>query len=339
MVIVTSGQSDIGQVRDVNQDRFLIAELRGAVKVSSTNLAMKPSNTFYGNSIGEALFVADGMGGHAAGERASQLAVEFLAEHLIEAVQPSFANEVKSLNDASSGNGHPRESTFINRLVWLMRLAHAKILRESETKLEHRGMGTTFTMAYIELPRMIVLHAGDSRCYLIRDGEAKPITTDHTLAHKMVESGELAPEDEAKSRWSNVLWNVLGGQIEGELVTQVETVDLCDGDAVVLCSDGLHRYIDDAMLAMTVAEGDDPASICEELVRLANEAGGDDNITVTVSLIRQSRKSTGQTTLVEDGTIDDTATGHGEFDSFILEEGFLGSLGEMDTTMDDTISE
>ena len=100
-------------------------------------------------------------------------------------------------------------------------------------------------MAHLIGARMYVVQAGDSRCYLIRDGKAEQITTDHTLAHQMVEAGGMKPEEEASSRWSNVLWNVLGGNTDGDIIAEVHGIDLRVRDSVVLCSDGLYRYVDD----------------------------------------------------------------------------------------------
>ena len=141
----------------------------------------------------------------------------------------------------------------------------------------------TLTMALVIGSRLHVVHVGDSRCYLIRGGVAEQLTTDHTLARQMVESGGLKPEEEAGSRWSNVLWNVLGGFQDGELMVEVRSIQLESGDRVVLCTDGLHRYVDARHLAAIVDGADSPSGACSRLVAIAKEAGGEDNITVVVS--------------------------------------------------------
>ncbi|TWU40810.1 PP2C family protein-serine/threonine phosphatase [Novipirellula artificiosorum] len=317
--IRTAGQTDVGRVREQNQDQFLIGKICRALQVLSTSLQTPADAAFVGRGSADVMLVADGMGGHAGGEKASQLAVEYLARHLIREPAPVAMP------------GDVPETRLIQGLVSLLRSAHAEILRVSQSRTEHHGMGTTLTMAHLVLPRMIVLHAGDSRCYLIREGIAQQLTTDHTLARKMVEAGEMKPEDEATSRWSNVLWNVLGGQIEGDLVAEVHTVDLQEGDAVVLCSDGLHRHVDAELLAMTVAEGDDPESICSELIRITNQAGGEDNVTVVVAVVERIQTGTGQTT-----RIDDTLADEDSFDSLFCENGSLTSWNEMDSTLDET---
>ena len=225
------GVTHPGRVRKLNQDQFLIAQLTKSMLVTSTSLQL--DNRLYGDPQGEVLLVADGMGGHAAGEQASRLAIGHLVGRLLNSMHWFFQDDDDS----------EKEKVFIENLRELLKDAHARILMESAQNAEQRGMGTTLTMAHIVGSQMYVVHAGDSRCYLIRRGETEQLTTDHTLARQMVESGGLNPEDEADSKWSNVLWNVLGGQADGDLTAEVYRVDLRPGDCIVLCSDGLHRYL------------------------------------------------------------------------------------------------
>ncbi len=253
----------------MNQDQFLIAQLNKSMLVSSTTLELE--QRLFGNVQGEVLLVADGMGGHAAGEKASRLAIGHLVRRLLNSVHWFFQGDEEE------------EQEFIENLRELLRDAHTRILKESAQHMDQRGMGTTLTMAHLVGHKMYVAHAGDSRCYLVREGDAKQLTTDHTLARQMVESGGLRPEEEADSKWSNVLWNVLGGHAEGELTSEVKRVDLQQGDAIVLCSDGLHRYVGNERLAAIVAESESPEVACRRLIAIANRAGGEDNITVVVS--------------------------------------------------------
>ncbi len=265
------GLTDVGRVRETNQDQFLIAQLNKSMLIKSTSLDLNHRSRLFGNVQGQLLLVADGMGGHAAGERASSLAVDHLIGRLLNSVHWFFRV------------GDDCEQGFVEALKELLQDAHVRILREASKSSDQHGMGTTLTMAHLVWPRMYVAHAGDTRCYLIRGGEARQLTTDHTLARQLVEAGGLNPEDEAKSRWSNVLWNVLGGNRDGGLMAEVRKAELQEGDTVVLCSDGLHRYLDEQTLARIVDEEPDPPSICRRLVKIANEAGGEDNITVVVS--------------------------------------------------------
>ncbi len=239
------------------------------MRVASSTLSVDPQ--LFGSVQGEVLLVADGMGGHAAGDRASQLAIGHLISRLLDTPR------TLSTDDAS------QVTALVDGLREILIDAHAKILAESAQVAAQRGMGTTLTMALVIGSRLHVVHVGDSRCYLIRGGVAEQLTTDHTLARQMVESGGLKPEEEAGSRWSNVLWNVLGGFQDGELMVEVRSVQLEPGDRVVLCTDGLHRYVDARHLAAIVDGSDSPAGACSRLVAMAKEAGGEDNITVVVS--------------------------------------------------------
>ncbi len=265
------GITDVGLRRKSNQDQFLIAQLNKSMLVSSTSLPMDTQSRLFGEVQGQLMLVADGMGGHAAGERASSLAVDHLVGRLLNSMHWFLQVD------------HDSEQAFVEALKELLQDAHARILRESSENLEQRGMGTTLTMAHVVWPRLYVVHVGDSRCYLVRDGIAEQLTTDHTLARRLVETGGLRPEEEATSRWSHVLWNVLGGRGEGELIAEVRRAELQAGDYLVLCSDGLHRYIEPPMLAEIIAQRDSPESVCTELVRVAIKGGGEDNITVIVA--------------------------------------------------------
>ncbi|MEM6469541.1 MAG: protein phosphatase 2C domain-containing protein [Planctomycetota bacterium] len=267
----TYGITDVGRKRSNNQDQFLIAELSKSMLVSASSLARFDTGRFFGGVQGQILLVADGMGGHAGGEKASSLVLEHLIGRLLNSMHWFFQSETDS------------EEDFVNALKSLFRDAHARVLNESQEDRSVAGMGTTLTMAYLHWPTMYVVHAGDSRCYLIRDGAAKQITTDHTLARQMVEAGGMKPEDEATSRWSNVLWNVLGGNSDRELLAEVHRVDLQEDDSVFLCSDGLYRYFEPDEIARAVVKDRDASVICHKMVSQANQRGGEDNVTVVVS--------------------------------------------------------
>lgn len=266
-----AGLTDLGRVRASNQDHYLIANLKKSMLVESTSLPLVAQSRLYGGSLGRLLMVADGMGGHAAGERASTLAIDTLVEKLLNSVHWFFNLD----RDA--------EDDFIDDLQQLLRAAHLRIVRAGEHDLERRGMGTTLTMAYVNWPRLYVVHAGDSRCYLIRRGDVEQLTTDHTLARQLVEAGGLRPEEAQRSRWSNVLWNVLGGHRD-ELTAEVRRANLVPGDAILLCSDGLYRHVHEQEMAACLSRDCDVSEMCRELVRLANERGGEDNVTVVVAL-------------------------------------------------------
>jgi len=269
------GITDVGRTRSENQDQFLIAELRKSMRVEGSSMPLKASGDLFGSTRGQLLIVADGMGGHAAGHKASSVAMDQLIDQLLNTVHWFLHSDQKHPHD---------EAVFLESLKRLLHHAHKRILFEAASDLSQRGMGTTLTMAYIVWPRMYVVHAGDSRCYLIRDRVCEQVTTDHTLARQLVDAGGLKPEDEASSRWSNVLWNVLGGSGQHELTAEVRRVDLREGDSILLCSDGLSRYVSSETIAEVVApQESDLEPVCHHLVGLANAAGGEDNITVIVA--------------------------------------------------------
>ncbi len=273
---VAFGLTDIGRKRSVNQDQFLVAQLNKSMLVTSTSMPLDKYSRLYGGVQGQVLMVADGMGGHAAGEKASSLAVDHLINRLLNSIHWFFRTDHEQ-DDRD-------EEDFVDDLKELLQDAHSRILNEAAAHHDQSGMGTTVTMAHMIWPNLYVVHAGDSRCYLIRDGQATQLTTDHTLARQMVEAGGMRPEDEASSRWSNVLWNVLGGSSGGDLVAEVRQATLQRGDAILLCSDGLTRHVDDKAIARVVTDGPDPETICTRLIAMANEAGGEDNITAVISL-------------------------------------------------------
>lgn len=291
-----AGITDVGRTRTKNQDHFLIADLKKSMLVDATSLPLNQQSRLYGSSMGRLLMVADGMGGHAAGERASTLAIDYLVERLLNSVHWCFNLD------------RDPEDNFIEDLKQLLKSAHQRIVDEGLVHNEQKGMGTTLTMAYVIWPRMYVVHAGDSRCYLFRRGASERLTIDHTLARQLVDSGGLKAEEEAASRWSNVLWNVLGGG-NGELTAEVRRVDLTPGDCVLLCSDGLYRYLTDEELMRHVESADTAEAACRNLVCAANERGGNDNITAVVALFGQINGGTGVTTVASEIPIDRVLNG------------------------------
>ena len=186
--IVCAGRTDIGKQRESNQDQFLIAELHKSLLVEESSLKLDCQARLFGSSFGRLLMVADGMGGHQAGSRASLLAIDLLINQLLNGMYwPSRINA-------------DEEDRFVGDLKRLFETAHKLIVRESQAHPDLRGMGTTLTMAYIVWPLMYVVHVGDSRCYLIHDNVPQQLTRDHTLSSQLVEKGGLAPDQLESSR-------------------------------------------------------------------------------------------------------------------------------------------
>lgn len=265
------GATDQGLKRPSNQDAFFIARLSKSMVVGTNSLGIDSGSRLFGGIRGSLMLVADGMGGHAGGERASRLAIHYLIERLLNNVHWFFRFSREA------------ESEFVGSLRDLLQDTHREIQSEGRRDEAVSGMGTTLTMTYLVWPSLYVLHAGDSRCYLIRQGRVERLTTDHTLARRLVEAGGMKPQDEARSRWSNVLWNVLGGKNEGSLEAEVRQVQLQPGDRLLLCTDGLHRYLDDAKIIQVLDANESCEAACRQFIRLALAGGGDDNITAIVA--------------------------------------------------------
>jgi protein phosphatase len=202
----------------------------------------------------EGLFaVADGMGGHAAGEVASRVAVEALRAHV--------------------GDG----------LAQAVRTANQVVLDEAAQDAALRGMGTTVcAMALVEAdpPQVVVANVGDSRGYLFRDGELQQLTLDHNLVAELEREGRITHEEALVHPRRNIVTRVLGNDPDVEV--DEFPIDVFRGDRFLLCSDGLFNEVDDAAIAGVLARRDDPQATADQLVRLANEGGGRDNITVVV---------------------------------------------------------
>lgn len=268
LAVRSSGLTDPGKVRASNQDQFLIAALRKALQVERTSLPAPEVQ--YGSDQSHLFVVADGMGGHAGGEKASALAIDSVEAFILDTLQ-WFARfkgkeEDKLLADFQSALGR----------------ANARLLAEAAKRPELHGMGTTLTLAYRLNDMLFVAHVGDSRCYLLRNRLLYRLTRDHTLVEEMVRRGALKPEEAAHHQWRHVVTNAVGGD-SPEVTVEVHKVHLEAGDAVLLCSDGLTNMVPDEDIARTLQAEAEPERACKQLVAQANEQGGKDNITVIVA--------------------------------------------------------
>src|SRR6185436_8774568 len=209
---------------------------------------------------------ADGMGGAAAGEIASQMATEIVLKEL-------RANWLPS--------GDPSPEAFARFLKQAVQKANTTINGYASSHQEFRGMGTTCTMAGLLGDTLYLCQVGDSRGYLVRDGVTKQITKDQSLMQKLIEAGELTEEEAAMSERRNIILQALGPEpvIKVDLTFQ----RLRRGDALVLCSDGLSGQISRDDIAQVVTEEKDLIQACRKLIDKANQAGGPDNITVIIS--------------------------------------------------------
>jgi PPM family protein phosphatase len=197
--------------------------------------------------------VADGMGGHQGGEVASRLALETL-EVLFKHGRGTLADQVREANRA--------------------------VFERSGRDAAVAGMGTTLTAAVAEAGRLRLAHVGDSRAYLLRDGELRRLTEDHTLVQRMVERGEISEQEADVHPHRSVLTRALGTEPDVQIDEGV--LDAQDGDRILLCSDGLTGMVADDEIERILRDAFEPRDAVRELVRAANAAGGVDNITVVV---------------------------------------------------------
>jgi protein phosphatase len=270
LVVEASGVTDVGRKRKVNEDHFLIAELSKSMFVQETSLSEAVHQRLVGGPQGKLFVVADGMGGHEDGGVASSVAVDTVVNYVLN-VMPWFFRLNESLED-----------DLMDELKAALQRCQQRVAHVAQGEWWHSRMGTTLTMAYVLWPRLYVVHAGDSRCYLARDEGLEQITKDHTVAQQLADEKVIPPEKADRTRWSNVLWNAIGGGKE-ELAPDVYRAELARGDTLLLCTDGLTRHVDDQALAERLAMPESSAATARDLVELANQKGGKDNITAVVA--------------------------------------------------------
>lgn len=264
-----AGETDVGLKRRENQDQFFIADLHKNMHVLDSSVPFH-SDRLYGNSIAKLLLVADGMGGHNAGNVASGLAT---------------TNAIRFLLNSMHWLYHPTENeiqNFINDLKSAANFTHEVVCQNAEEVPDFRGMGTTLTMAYLVWPMLYVLHVGDSRCYILSDEKLERITKDQTLAQELADHGYFTDEDIAKSPYQNVLISAIGCQDSPDAI--VYRRQLKKGDRILLCSDGITSHLSDEQIHQHLAARASAGSISRTLVATANEMGGSDNSTAVVGI-------------------------------------------------------
>lgn len=237
--------TDVGVVRDHNEDSAFMETSRG----------------FF--------IVADGMGGHAAGEVASAMAVETVRK-ILEGARP----EVDAFRKAPSDNGRRQLVQLLQNAVLS---AHQAVYQRGQAEQDKAGMGTTLDVVLVAGPEAFVAHVGDSRTYLIREGRSSQITTDHTVAEVLVIEGKLTIEEAQVSPLRTILVNAIG--VSADVGVEMAHVTLKRGDRILLCSDGLHDYFPIEEEIAQKLSGDLPGRALKDMVELAKTRGGHDNIT------------------------------------------------------------
>ena len=255
------GRTDVGKTRDHNEDSFLVADLTR--RIASLQPEVREHEV---GARGTLFVVADGMGGAAAGEIASDLAVDTIYNHM----STHWANDQEVT-----------EQRFAFRLKEAVESANATIHDYAKAHPEHRGMGTTTTAAGAFGDALYLTQIGDSRAYLIRAGKVTQITKDQSLMQRLVDAGELTEEEAAVSERRNIILQALGPDphVKVDLTRQ----DVRKGDVLIMCSDGLSGLVQKDDMLRIVTEQPDLVAVCKELIDLANTRGGPDNITCIVA--------------------------------------------------------
>jgi len=217
--------------------------------------------------------VADGMGGHAAGEVASRVAVEAIAEFVALTGGNQEITWPFGLDDSISYEG--------NRLKTAVRHANSRVLEATRESAEYEGMATTVAAVLVDGDTANLAHVGDSRIYLFHDGKIEQLTRDHSWVNEQIETGAISPEQARSHPLRNVVTRALGGR--ADLVVDIQSRRMAAGDMLLLCSDGLTTMVTDADIARILGEAQgDVAKGAADLVNEANQRGGEDNITVVL---------------------------------------------------------
>lgn len=260
IVVHVYGRTDVGRTREHNEDAFVIADLKGAGAMPVTDHETAVSTT------GSLFMVADGMGGAAAGELASQMAIDVVLRELQTAWRAAAKDDPQH---------------FAGALRAAAETANAQIHAYAAAHPENRGMGSTATIAGLLGDTLYLAQVGDSRGYLVRDGVARQITRDQSLVQRLVEAGELTAEQAEMSDRRNIILQALGPDATVKIDLTHQQVKR--GDVLILCSDGLSGQVRVDDIGNVVRHAPDLVHVCSRLIDLANEAGGPDNITVVAA--------------------------------------------------------
>src|SRR4029077_14820025 len=251
VVVHVFGRTDVGRTREHNEDAFVVADL------TADNATLQPEvRTHTSGAKGTLFMVADGMGGAAAGEIASAMAVEIVI------------GEMRS-NWIMSETTDP--DTFVRTIKHATKSANEHINSFAASHPEYRGMGTTATVAGFLGDTLYLAQFGDSRAYLVRSGHAQQITKDQSLMQKLIEAGELTEEEAAQSERRNIILQALGP--EPSIKVDLTHQKVQKNDILVLCSDGLSGQIHKDDITRVTNEEKDLVQVCRRLIELANQAG------------------------------------------------------------------
>lgn len=259
-----AARTHVGKVRKNNEDNYHVVQFG---RFFRTLLSSMPKGDVpaLSQETGYGFAVADGMGGMAAGEVASRLAITLFVEHVLATPDWMLTGE------------EPHISEIVDRTMRRFQDVNAAVVEHAERKSTLSGMGTTLSLAFSLGDVLVVAHVGDSPVMLYSGGELHRLTSDHTLGEHMARLGV-----ETAGRFHNVLTHAIGMRDTGG-APDIRRYRLADGDRLLLCTDGLTNMVDDATIARELARDAPANAVCDSLIELALEAGGKDNVTIAIA--------------------------------------------------------
>ncbi len=263
-----AGMTHTGKVRPNNEDNFLVVRFGRYLQTMQSSLPDGDLAPEYGLA-GYGMAVADGMGGMAAGEVASRRAIAILINLVLETPDWILSHE------------EPYVNQVIDRAIDRFYKVNQSIIEQAQREPRLRGMGTTLTMACSLGMDLLIAHVGDSAVYLFRGGNLFRLTRKHTVAEAMAEHGTIALRDVPR-RYHSVLTHAIGIREEGT-EPDIRRLHLCEGDRLLLCTDGLTDMVNDPTIGALLRRGGSSHEACQALIDLALERGGKDNVTVVVA--------------------------------------------------------
>ncbi len=266
ILLDAAGATDRGCVREHNEDQFAIVELTRGAHVHDSSLPAAHEREL---SAGVLFAVADGLGGHARGDLASETAVRTALDDLTRTLA-CRADDTTILDGMEAAVHHAHRDI-------------TALAQHADPAVADRPPGTTLTMAFMAWPTLYIAHVGDSRLYVISSGRLQQVTHDHTAAQALLERNQATASELDGSRLHHMLANAVGGGTQGAPRCERQQLKLRSGDALILCSDGLSGHVDDAAIHRVVASAASSRAACSALIEAAKAGGGSDNITVVVA--------------------------------------------------------
>jgi serine/threonine protein phosphatase PrpC len=269
------GLTNVGKVRKENQDHFLICTVYPQIEINATSLPDVDDLELRGQRLATIGMVADGVGGSDGGSDAARLATETVMRYVASTLRSYYAA------------GSSREEEFQKSLTDGVMQAHDTVRAEAATRADPKPMATTLTLCVGVWPWMYVVQVGDSRAYYHDGQKLHQVTSDQTIAQHLVDTGALPKDRLDTSPFRHMLSSAIGGE---EATPHVSRVDLRRSGTVLMCSDGLTRHVKDDEIAAHIRDMTSSKQLCTDLMDLALERGGHDNITILASRAPLPRK-------------------------------------------------